>query len=205
MQMETPVRRRNGERFDFAGDEEGRRLGARAQCRAAFGWRAPAAGERLRGHPAKEYAALFDTVYISMYKYFNSGSGAILAGPKAQLANLYHTRRMFGAGLPQVWTFAAVALHYLAGFEARFQRRGGRVEQVIAALRRTRISRIERIPNGTNIFRLRVFGVNAPVYQNRLENAGITTVNPTGDWFHLQVNETWTRPPQGSPTASSAH
>ena len=36
-----------------------------------------------------------------------------------------------------------------------------------------------------------MFGVNAPVYQNRLEN----TSNPTGDWFHIQVNETWTRLP----------
>ena len=40
-----------------------------------------------------------------------------------------------------------------------------------------------------------MFGVNAPVYQNRLENAGISTSNPTGDWFHIQVNETWTRLP----------
>ena len=52
--------------------------------------------------PVKEYAALFDTVYISMYKYFNAASGAVLAGPKAQLAGLYHTRRMFGGGLHQV-------------------------------------------------------------------------------------------------------
>jgi threonine aldolase len=152
------------------------------------------------GHTAKEYAALFDTVYISMYKYFNSGSGAILAGPRAQLANLYHTRRMFGAGLPHCWTFAAAALHYLAGFEARFKTAVDTSEQVIAALAKDSNFAIERIPNGTNIFRLRVFGVNPPVYQNRLENAGITIVNPTGDWFHLQVNETWNRLPAAAIT-----
>ena len=71
--------------------------------------------------PVKEYAALFDTVYISMYKYFNAASGALLAGPKTLLAGLYHTRRMFGGGLHEVWPFAAVALHYLDGFEARFR------------------------------------------------------------------------------------
>ena len=50
--------------------------------------------------PVRTYTALFDTVYISMYKYFNAASGAILAGPKALLADLYQTRRMFGGGLP---------------------------------------------------------------------------------------------------------
>ncbi|MEO8372555.1 MAG: beta-eliminating lyase-related protein [Candidatus Solibacter sp.] len=195
VQVETPVRRRNGERFDFA---EMKKVAAWARAHNA-GLHLDGARLLLEcaysGHSAKEYAALFDTVYISMYKYFNSGSGAILAGPKAQLANLYHTRRMFGAGMPHCWTFAAVALHYLTGFEARFKTAVDASEQVIAALGKDSNFGIERIPNGTNIFRLRVFGVNAPVYQNRLENAGITTVNPTGDWFHLQVNETWNRLP----------
>ena len=45
-----------------------------------------------------------------------------------------------------------------------------RRNSVIAVLQKDSNFGIERIPNGTNIFRLRVFGVNAPVYQNRLEN-----------------------------------
>jgi threonine aldolase len=102
---------------------------------------------------------------------------------------------MFGGGLPQVWPFAAVALHYLDGFEARFRAARDAAERVIAALGKDSNFGLERIPNGTNIFRLRVFGVNAPVYQHRLDNAGISAGNPTGDWFHIQVNETWTRRP----------
>jgi threonine aldolase len=145
--------------------------------------------------PVKEYAALFDTVYISMYKYFNAAAGAVLAGPKALLAGLYHTRRMFGGGLHQVWPFAAVALHYLAGFEPRFRAGMESAERVIAELRTDANFGLESIPNGTNLFRLRVFGVNAPVYQRRLEAAGISANNPTGDWFNIQVNETWTRLP----------
>src|SRR5438067_13625589 len=74
------------------------------------------------GVPVREYAALFDTVYVSMYKYFNAASGAILAGPKALLANLFHARRMFGGGLHRSWPFAAVALHYFEGFDARYGR-----------------------------------------------------------------------------------
>jgi threonine aldolase len=42
-----------------------------------------------------------------MYKYFNAASGAVLAGPKSLLDNLFHPRRMFGNGLCQVWPFAA--------------------------------------------------------------------------------------------------
>src|SRR5262249_12938612 len=141
--------------------------------------------------PVTEYAALFDTVYISMYKYFNAASGAILAGPKELLAGLYHTRRMFGGGLAQVWPFAAVALHYLDGFEQRFRTAMDTAEKVIATLRTDTNFELARIPNGTNVFRLRVSGVNAPVYLGRLESAGIGARPPTGDWLTLQVNETW--------------
>jgi hypothetical protein len=42
---------------------------------------------------------------------------------------------------------------------------------------------------------LRVFNVNAPVYQRRLEDAGISVHDPAGDWFSIQVNETWNRMP----------
>ena len=195
IQIETPVRRRQGERFDF---QEMKKVAAWA--------RAHNVGLHLDGarlflesayaaRPVKEYAALFDTVYISMYKYFNAASGAVLAGPKALLGGLYHTRRMFGGGLHQVWPFAAVALHYLDGFEARFRAAMESGERVIAALQKDSNFALERVANGTNIFRLRVFGVNAPVYQHRLENAGISANNPAGDWFHVQVNETWTRRP----------
>jgi threonine aldolase len=51
-------------------------------------------------HP--RHTQLFDTVYVSLYKYFNSASGAILAGPRRLLEDLYHDRRMFGGGLAQV-------------------------------------------------------------------------------------------------------
>ena len=129
-----------------------------------------------------------------MYKYFNAASGAILAGPKALLAGLYHTRRMFGGGLHQVWPFAAVALNYLDGFEARFRKGVETSEQVISTLASEGFE-VERVPNGTNIFRLHPGNVNAPVYRDRLEAAGISARIPTGDWLTLQVNETWARLP----------
>ena len=143
----------------------------------------------------REYTALFDTVYVSAYKYFNAASGAILAGPKALLADLYHTRRMFGGGLPGAWPFAAVSLHYLNGFTERMARAAETGQKVIAALERDGNFVVERIPQGTNVFRLKPIGANPSAYQGRLEQAGISAHTPPGDTFTLQVNETWLRAP----------
>ena len=66
------------------------------------------------GVPPSEYAALFDTVYVSLWKSFSSGSGAILAGRSALLDDIYEERRMFGGALFSAWPFAAVARHAYA-------------------------------------------------------------------------------------------
>ncbi len=194
VQIETPVRRRSGERFDFGEMKKltdwarERRIGMHLDGARLF------LESAYTGRSVREYAALFDTVYISMYKYFNAASGAILAGPKALVADLYHTRRMFGGGLHQVWPFAAIALHYLDGFEARFRQSVETSERVISTLASEGFE-VERVPNGTNIFRLRPGGVNSPVYRDRLEGAGITARPPGSQWMTLQVNETWARVP----------
>jgi threonine aldolase len=193
IQVETPVRRHQGEHFDWdemkrvcawaRGHNVGLHLdGARLFLESAY-----------TGRSVKEYSALFDTVYVSLYKYFNAAAGAILAGPKLLLADLFHTRRMFGGGLPHVWPYAAVAMHFLDGFEARFRKAVDTSEAVIQTLSKNPNFGIERIPNGTNIFRLRVFNVNAPVYKMRLFDAGVTTGEPANEWFSIQVNETWCR------------
>jgi threonine aldolase len=195
VQIETPVRRRMGQRFDFgemkriAGWARERQIGLHLDGARLF------IESVYADRSVKEYAALFDTVYVSLYKYFNAGSGAVLAGPKALLKDLFQARRMFGSGLPHVWPFASVALHYLDGFEASFRAAKAASEAVIAELSRDANFAVERVPNGTNIFRLRVQNVNAPVYQLRLETAGISARPPAQDWFALQVNATWTRVP----------
>lgn len=196
LQIETPVRRKSGERFDFT------------EMRKISAWsRQHSIGLHLDGarlfiesaytkRPVKEYCTLFDTIYVSMYKYFNAASGAVLAGPKALLADLYQTRRMFGGGLQQVWPFAAVALHFIDGFEQRFRSAIDNAEQAISLLSGEGHFTFERVANGTNVFRMRVSDVNAPVYQGRLEDAGVSARIPEGtDWFTLQVNETWAKVP----------
>ncbi|HYO79937.1 MAG TPA: beta-eliminating lyase-related protein [Bryobacteraceae bacterium] len=196
IQIETPVRRRRGEQFEFgqmtriASWARGRQIGlhldgARLFIESAYSRR-----------PVRDYAALFDTVYISMYKYFNAASGAVLAGPKSLLADLFQTRRMFGGGLPQVWPCAAVAFHYFAGFEERFTQAVETSEKVLATLATDGNFEVERVANGTNVFRLRTTGVNAPVYATRLEETGIGVHAPVdARWITMQVNESWARIP----------
>ncbi len=195
IQIETPVRRQHGEQFDF---DEMKRISAWAR-KQKVGLHLD--GARLfiesaySGRPVRDYTALFDTVYVSMWKYFNSSSGAVLAGPRALIADLYHTRRMFGGGLPHAWPFAAMALHYIDGFEARFKKAVDASEKVIAALRQDPSFEIQRVPNGTNVFWLRTPNVNGPTYRGRLEAAGITPPPVVDGGFYMQVNETWARVP----------
>ena len=193
IQIESPVRRQTGERFDF---EEMKKISAWARAHQV-GMHLDGArlfleqGYTRRALP--EYTALFDTVYVSAYKYFNAPSGAILAGPKSVIEGLYHTRRMFGGGLPHGWPFAAVTLHHLEGFAARYRKAVDCAEAVIAALTKDTRFEIARVPNGTNIFRLRTTSGDHRAFQLRLDRAGVSTGPPAGQWLSLQVNETWGR------------
>ena len=189
IQIESPVRRQRGARFDFETMQKvsawarergiGMHLdGARIYLEAAY-----------TGRSVKEYAALFDTVYVSQYKYFNAASGAILAGPKALLENLFHTRRMFGGSVAHAWPYAAVTLHYLEGFEGRMRKAVENSERAFAILGKT--VKLERVENGTNILRMQV--KSPETYRAKLAAAGIQLSPPSSGWFQVQVNETWAR------------
>lgn len=195
LQIETPVRRKTGEAFDLgemrkisqwaASEKVGRHLdGARLYLAAAYS-----------GIAVKDYAALFDTVYVSMYKYFNAASGAVLAGPKALLDNLFHTRRMFGGGQHQAWPFAAIALHHFDGFPARYAKAVAASEQVFAGLQADKRFEIRRVPNGTNILFLRLPEAEAAAFRQRANRAGVEFSAPRNGQFTVQVNETWNRLP----------
>ena len=192
--IETPVRRRFGERFDQA---ELDRIATFARER---GIRLHLDGARLflqsacTGVDVAEYARPFDTVYVSLYKYFNSASGAILAGPRALLDDMYHTRRMFGAGLPGAWPFAAVALHHVPGFVGRFRRAVEVSEAFIERVDRHEAFAVERMPAPTNLFRLRVSAGDTAGFRARLRDRGVDLGRPGPDGRVLVgVNETWNR------------
>jgi threonine aldolase len=191
--IETPVRRKLGERFDphelqkivALARREGIRLhldGARLFLEAAY-----------TGQDVAESARPFDTVYVSLYKYFNAASGAILAGPRSVLDGMHHVRRMFGGGLSSVWPFAAVALHHLSGFGDRFGRAVTRSENLIRDLRQHEGFAVDRIPSGTNLFRLRLLSSDPLAFRKRLAAQGVLLAAPQGNTFLVGVNETLNR------------
>jgi threonine aldolase len=198
--IESPVRRLQGEVFDFtemqritafARDHRiGLHLdGARIFLASAYTGKTPAS-----------YAALFDTVYVSLYKYFNAAAGAVLAGPRELIENLYQQRRMFGGSLRQAWPYAAVALHYLDGFGERFKRAAAAAETLFQALHRHPGCEVLRPPAATNVTRLRVFGADVESLPERLLARGIAIrpplhTSPEGAEFELFTNETILRRP----------
>ena len=194
--IETPVRRQSGATFDRGELEkivafarrEGIRLhldGARIFLQAAYD-----------GRDVADYCAPFDTVYVSLYKYFNAPSGAILAGPRDLLDPMYHTRRMFGAGLPAAWPFAVIAHHYLSGFTDRFRTAVEMSEAWIDRIAHHDAFEVERIPQGTNLCRLRVRTGDPEAFRQQLRDGGIAIGAPraNGDGTAsvlVAVNETW--------------
>ena len=193
--LETPVRRRFGETFDEAEMEriaslarrEGIRLhldGARIFLQSAYS-----------GRSVAEYADPFDTVYVSLYKYFNAASGAILAGPRALLDEMYHPRRMFGAGLPGAWPFASVARHYVPGFVDRFGQAVAVSEEVVERLSGHEAFAVERISSGTNLFWLQPSHPDLTAFRRQVRERGVELGAPRSDGrgFLVGVNETWNR------------
>ncbi|MDP2791934.1 MAG: beta-eliminating lyase-related protein, partial [Rectinemataceae bacterium] len=152
--IESPVRRCHGEVFDFG---EMERLTSWAKNNG-IGTHLDGARLFIASHytgiSVRKYAALFDTVYVSLYKYFGSPSGAVLAGPAELLDDIYHERRMFGGGLNQSWIFAALALDALPRFDEEFAEAAGISEALIDSLAKSGVFAVARIPNGSNIFAL---------------------------------------------------
>lgn len=195
--IESPIRRLLGKLFDY---EEMKRVCAFARSE---GIATHMDGARLfmasgyTGISPAEYAAHFDTVYVSMWKYFNAPSGAILAGPASLLDDLFHPRRMFGGGLPYAWPLAAAALHSLDGFEERFAAGVAAGEELKTALTGIPGFRVEEIPDGSNLFKLHVDQGDPVALRSALREKDIllSGPNPNFNGFAVGVNETLTRKP----------
>ena len=137
------------------------------------------------------YSALFDTVYVSLYKYFNAPFGAILAGPAKLVEAAVVLRHQFGGGVLHGWESAAVALHYLDGFEETATRR--RCAQARNLFRRLEEKSfgVHRMEAGTNIFRVDLPSPADSGFQARLLGRGIAIGKPPAPGsIDIQVNET---------------
>lgn len=194
--IESPIRRLSGQMFDW---EETKRIAALAREKG-IGMHLDGArlfiASAYSGITPAEYAASFDTVYVSLWKYFNGGIGAILAGPRRVLDGMFHVRRMFGGNLAVGWNAALVARHFMQGFDGRLKSAVQTSETVYAALATHPRVTIERIPNGTNLTRVTFKDVSAADVARKLGERGIVMSAPAGPaTITLAVNETWNRMP----------
>jgi threonine aldolase len=191
--VESPVRRLKGQLFDW---EEMQRLsgfarergiglhldGARLFIASAYTGMAPA-----------QYAALFDTVYVSLWKCFNSGIGAILAGPRSLLDGMFHLRRMFGGNLAAGWPAALVATHYMEGYLDRLRAAVRISEDFYETIGRHPSFAVERVPGGTNLAQVTVKSGDRDAFVRRLAQHGVLLPAGGTGPFTVAVNETWAR------------
>ena len=141
----------------------------------------------------QEYSSLFDTVYVSLYKYFGAPFGAILAGESSLIDGMFHTRRMFGGGLAQAYFVAALALQGLDGFEERFHAALKKGRELFGILNQMPGIEIKELEHGSNVFPL-VFapGVDVGNVIAVLDRCGICLYpdQESGAYSRLTVNTT---------------
>jgi threonine aldolase len=193
--IETPVRRRFAQMIPLAD------MDAAVACAKQNGLKLHLDGARVyiaaawTGRGVRDFCAPFDTVYVSLYKYFGAPFGAVLAGPAALIDGLYHDRRRHGGGLNHVWQIALVAGHFLDGMAERWRKVKDMAEPSWKRLEASGRFTIERIQDGSNIVKLRPTakgdGEALKAFRGRAEAAGLKMPEPAGDCLPVRANETW--------------
>jgi len=190
--IESPVRHKDHAAFEL---DEMQRISAYARQQ---GIRLHMDGARMftlpyhSGKSVKEYAALFDTVYVSLWKHFSGACGAILAGDKAFIDGMFHTRRMFGGSLPQAWPGIALVTETADRFEADYARSWRAADEFIAQLASERRFSLKKLPDGTSRFLLGISSIAPEILAARLLKRGVVIAKApsSAGMFPMQVNAT---------------
>lgn len=98
-----------------------------------------------------EYSSYFDTVYISLYKYLGAAGGAILCGEKEVIDKMRHLVKVHGGAVFGNWPNAAMANHFLDGFEKRLREAKDQATELFGLLNQLGI-KVTALPGGTNLF-----------------------------------------------------
>jgi threonine aldolase len=157
-------------------------------------------------HPA-ELSSSFETVYVSLFKYFNTLFGAVLAGPRDIIGDVRRWRRRNGGALPRIWPVALVARHFMDGFLERLARARQAAEDIFSGLNSLPGLAVHKPPNGTNAALLTWDGATlekARALKTALKERGIHLPDysePDGG-FWIKVNETWNNIPQDTVISS---
>ena len=146
----------------------------------------------VEGQTVHQYAELFDSVYISLYKYFGAPFGGILVGESSFIDGLYHDRRMFGSGLAHSSMVAALALHGINEFEPTFHAAIEKAHLLFADLNALAHLNIDAFEHGSNIFTLTVSeDLNLEKIAQHLEAIDIFIYpEPSAQIAYLHINST---------------
>ncbi|HBK70245.1 MAG TPA: hypothetical protein DDZ39_01080 [Flavobacteriaceae bacterium] len=192
LSLETPMRRKGLQRIPF-GDiekianvakENGIALhldGARLYIDAAFS-----------GKDIKEYTKLFDTVYLSMYKSFNSVNGAILAGSTAFIEGLHNERRMFGGGLPSSWQQIVIANYFFDNYTIRYSKALQQFDVFKSLLEKSGKFKISALKNGSSVFKLMPnSSINSEQLKINMDKNQIflPNLNKADMCFYIKIND----------------
>lgn len=145
------------------------------------------------GFDVKAYSALFDTVYVSLYKYLGAPFGAILAGEKEQIAKVRDLRHIFGSTIYQGWPAALPALHALDGFQTRFTAARRTAEKLFAGLTAAGGFTVQPVEHGSNIVFVAISPERAAGLTERLRKADIHLREPRDGRVPIDINETLLR------------
>lgn len=200
--LESPVRRMDHQQVDFQLQRisgYAREQGIRMHLDGARMFNLPLHS----GRSLVEHAALFDTVYVSLWKHFNAASGAMLAGDQDFIDGLFHERRMFGGSLPHAWPLAAPAMLHLEGYPQQYADAWKAADRLIALLQATGKFKARKLPQGTSRFFLSTRGIAPERFTERVRERDIILgpAHPQSGEFALQVNPTLLRK---SPAALAA-
>jgi threonine aldolase len=193
--IESPVRRKDHEMFDPGVMEQissyARERGIRLHLDGARMFSLP----YHSGKSVREYASLFDTVYVSLWKHFNGASGAILAGTDSFIQGLFQTRRMFGGSLPQAWPEVALITQSAQAFEDDYARAWKSANELIALFESDRRFKVQKRAGGTSRFFLTIQGTAPAELTERLSRKSVVLAHPQPDtgMIPVQINPTLLR------------
>ena len=172
--IESPVRRKQGEVIEF---EDMKKITDYAKSQ---GIASHLDGARIfmmsaaTGIPIKNYTALFDTVYVSLYKYLNAPAGAIVAGSSDLMESMVGTRRMFGGALAGAYLYGALTLEALQDFPENYAKAFQKASDLFTQLNPLNGIDIRALEKGSNIFSLRLSdNINYDMFHRQLNEAGV--------------------------------
>lgn len=145
------------------------------------------------GVSVKEYASYFDTIYISLYKYFGASAGAMLCGPKEVMDKMNQLIKVHGGSMFGNWTNAAMALYRVEGFDTRLQSAIKASNEIFKALNKLPGVQINSLDGGTNIYEMSLSKeMNGKRMQETLSKEFNIRMAPPDDRNHarIMVNET---------------